>query len=257
MQLEDCWRGQLESREHFKQEDPIAVFNYLLTAARTTLPLKHETHNFRSDTDEALDVVDAPAPDQACFVVQPGSAFSNFDEAWAAYFSSRTSNGSAAGAERTYAVMKKTLESAPPFFDMHLMRENAVAPDSAAMEKARQAIVSARAAGTAERDLPQMPQWREEKNRADFDVPHTLQLTEEQCPSEQAGYRCTGFISHWGATNGAGHYVSCVEKEGRFWFLNDQQYPVELTEEEYEQRMKQGSVFIYEKTSKGTEHSPR
>lgn len=245
MQLPELKLGstQIESKDPWKQEDPIGIFNFLVTAAQIMLPLRQESHNYQTEDRQPINVADAPAPDEACFDVHPGSDFPTFDAAWAAYFNEETANGSVGEVAPTYTIIKKQLTAAPEFFVMHLVREYGE-QDPEVLAAAAAERESARLAGEEPKD---MPRFKEGKNRADFDVPQTIKFTEEQCPSEQAGYRCTGFITHWGITNGGGHYISCLEKEGRYWLLNDQQYPRELTQEEYQEKMKQGSVFIYEK----------
>ena len=232
MQMESCWKEQIESETPYKQEDPIGVFNFILTAVEMNLPLKHESLKFATIDDSPREIVDAEAPDTASFVLQPGKdTFATFQEGWDAFFRHRAldrTDEAAAPPPELYTISKKTLTAAPEFFVLHLMRDYGEPPDAKAQ-------------------LAGETRWKEQKNRNNFDVPQTLEPTEEQCPLEQAGYRCTGFITHWGSTNGGGHYISCLEKKGHYWLLNDQQYPRELTQEEYQDHMKQGSVFVYEK----------
>lgn len=93
--------------------------------------------------------------------------------------------------------------------------------------------------------------WDKEKNKAIdprkindlIEVPFSITLSQEQCPSNQATYVCDYVVLHNGSLS-SGHYRALVHKDEKWFLLNDSRFP-EVVDEKRAMNLAHENGYIF------------
>ncbi len=86
------------------------------------------------------------------------------------------------------------------------------------------------------------------KVAGETEFPAILKLTKDQCPSEQASYTPDAFVVHHGMTiSGGGHYTAYVKRSGKWWHLDDDLPPKQVSTGEAKTKRQSAYLIHYKK----------